>query len=325
MAEPKQGAPLTPKAKIFVAGHCGMVGSAIVRHLRTQGYSRLLLANRSQLDLGDAAAVHDYFKQEQPQAVIVAAAKVGGIHANATYPADFLRINLAIALNTIHAAWQCGVPRLLFLGSSCIYPREAPQPIREAYLLSGPLEQTNEGYAIAKIAGLKLCQYYRSQYGVCFHSLMPTNLYGPGDNYHLQNAHVLPALLRRLHEAKVANLPTVTLWGTGRPRREFLHVDDLARAVLHVLQLPNPADWYNVGTGTDITIYALARMIQKQVGYIGTLETDPGQPDGTPRKCLDISALCATGWQPKFALEQGIQQTYQGFLSALAAGTLREV
>ena len=314
---------IAPDTKIFVAGHQGMVGSAIVRHLQSQAYKRLLLADRSQLDLCDAAAVQRYFSEQQPEVVIVAAAKVGGIYANATYPADFLRDNLSIALNTIHAAWQSGCPRLLFLGSSCIYPREAPQPMKEGCLLSSSLEKSNEAYAIAKIAGLKLCQYYRSQYGVCFHSLMPTNLYGPGDNYHLENAHVLPALLRRFHQAKLEGEPSVSIWGTGNPRREFLHVDDLARAVLHVLQLPEPADWYNVGTGTDISIYDLAEMIKKEVGYTGAIDTETDKPDGTPRKLLDISMLSATAWQPLIPLDQGIRNTYQSFLSELAEARLR--
>lgn len=310
--------------RIYVAGHRGMVGSAIVRSLQSQGFNNLILRTHRELDLCEGAAVRDFFAQEKPEAVIVAAAKVGGIHANATYPADFLHVNLASAHNVIHEAWMHGVKRLLFLGSSCIYPREAPQPMTEECLLTSPLEQTNEAYAIAKIAGLKLCQYYRKQYGVCFHSAMPTNLYGPGDNYHPENSHVLPALLRRFHEATVNHAPTVSLWGTGVARREFLHVDDLAEAILTVLKMENPPDWINAGSGSDISIFELAHLIAKITGYQGELVWDATRPDGTPRKFMDSSRLLATGWRPKHDLESGIRHTYADFLSQMQSGELRE-
>ncbi len=308
---------------IFVAGHGGMVGSAIMRSLREKGFQNLLLATHSELDLRQAAALQSYFEQKQPKHVIVAAAKVGGIHANATYPADFIYDNLAIALNVVHAAHETGVHRLLFLGSSCIYPRQAPQPMREDALLTGPLEATNEAYALAKIAGLKLCQFYRRQHGVLFHSAMPTNLYGPGDNYHPQNSHVIPGLLRRFHEAKENGLPEVVIWGTGTPRREFLHVDDLAEAVYHLLQLEEPPDWVNVGTGTDVSILELAHILGRVVGFEGEILLDESKPDGTPRKLLDISLIRQTGWQPRIALEEGLKATYQNFLSEQTSGVLR--
>lgn len=301
-----------------------MVGSAIVRSLQSRGFNNLILRTHQELDLCEGAAVRDFFAQEKPEVVIVAAAKVGGIHANATYPAEFLHVNLASAHNVIHEAWTHGVKHLLFLGSSCIYPREAPQPMKEDCLLTSPLEQTNEAYAIAKIAGLKLCQYYRKQYGVRFHSAMPTNLYGPGDNYHPENSHVLPALLRRFHEAKETGAPVVTLWGTGVARREFLHVDDLAEATLTVLQMDNPPDWINVGSGSDVSILELAHLIAKVTGFQGTLAWDSTHPDGTPRKFMDSSLLLATGWRPHHDLESGIRHTYADFLSRLQAGQLRE-
>lgn len=310
--------------RIFVAGHRGMVGSAIVRALQARGFKNLLLRSRRELDLCDGGAVREFLAAEKPDVVIVAAARVGGIHANATYPAEFLHENLAIAHNVIHESWVSGVRRLLFLGSSCIYPREAPQPMREECLLTSPLEPTNEAYAIAKIAGLKLCQYYRQQYGVCFHSAMPTNLYGPGDNYHPENSHVLPALLRRFHEAKEQGAPEVTLWGTGVARREFLHVDDLASALLKLLEMENPPDWVNVGSGSDVTIAELAGLIAKVTGYQGKLVWDASRPDGTPRKFMDSSRLLATGWKPQYDLESGIQQTYADFLKGLSGGGLRE-
>lgn len=310
--------------KIFIAGHQGMVGAATLRLLEAKGFNRLITAERKELDLCNAAAVDLFFKTYQPEIVIVAAAKVGGIHANKTYPADFIQQNLAIALHTIHAAYRYGAQQLLFLGSSCIYPCNAPQPIKEEVLLTNLLEKTNEAYAIAKIAGLKLCQFYRQQYGVLFHSLMPTNLYGPGDNYHLENAHVLPALIRRFHEAKEKRLPSITLWGTGTPLREFLYVDDLAKAILHTLQLTNPDDWYNVGTGKDITITALAEQIKNVVGYKGVIKTDPEKPDGMPKKQLDVSKIEATGWHATTTLEQGIKDAYKFFLETLEKGVLRE-
>ncbi|MEI6376971.1 MAG: GDP-L-fucose synthase, partial [bacterium] len=273
--------------RIHVAGHGGMVGSAIVRALRSRRFDNLMLRNRKELNLCDAVAVREFYEKEKPDIVIVAAARVGGIHANNTYPAEFLHENLAIAHNTIHSAWQQGVKRLLFLGSSCIYPREAPQPMTEECLLSSPLEPTNEAYAIAKITGLKLCQYYRKQYGVLFHSAMPTNLYGPGDNYHPENSHVLPALIRRFHEAVQSGAPTVTLWGTGVARREFLHADDLAAALLAVLGMENPPDWINVGYGRDVTIREVAELIARVTGFKGDLAWDSSKPDGTLRKLMD--------------------------------------
>jgi GDP-L-fucose synthase len=311
--------------RIHVAGHGGMVGSAIVRALHSRGFDNLLLRNRKELNLCDAVAVREFYEQEQPDIVIVAAARVGGIHANNTYPAEFLHENLAIAHNTIHSAWQQGVKRLLFLGSSCIYPREAPQPMTEECLLSSPLEPTNEAYAIAKITGLKLCQYYRKQYGVLFHSAMPTNLYGPGDNYHPENSHVLPALIRRFHEAVQSGAPTVTLWGTGVARREFLHADDLAEGLLSVLGMENPPDWINVGSGTDVTIREVAKLIARVTGFKGDLAWDSSKPDGTLRKLMDSSKLLATGWRPKYDLESGIRNAYADFLSLQSAGTLRQL
>ncbi len=309
--------------KIYVSGHRGMVGSAIVRDVRDRGLDNLILRTRDELDLCDNSAVDDFFRKEKPTTVIVAAAKVGGIHANSTYPAEFIYENLAIALNTIHAAYNSGVSRLLFLGSSCIYPREAPQPMAEESLLSSALESTNEAYAIAKIASLKLCQYYRKQYGVLFHSAMPTNLYGPGDNYHPENSHVLPALIRRFHEAKEEGQPSVTIWGTGQARREFLHVDDLAGGVLHLLQLDDPPDWINIGFGEDVTIIEVAQLIKKIVDYNGEINFDTSKPDGTPRKLLDSKRIFTTGWQPQISLEEGLVRTYQNFLEEQVAGTLR--
>jgi GDP-L-fucose synthase len=301
-----------------------MVGSALVRALHQQGCRQVLVRTHRELDLRDGSAVDAFFEQARPEMALIAAARVGGIHANATYPAEFIQENLAIALNTVQSAHRHGCRRLLFLGSSCIYPKQAPQPMPEDCLLTGPLEPTNEAYAIAKIAGLKLCQFYRRQHGVLFHSAMPTNLYGPGDYYHPQNSHVLPALLRRFHEAREAQLPSVTLWGTGSPRREFLHVDDLAEACLHLLRLEDPPDWVNVGTGTDVTIRELAELVQRVTGFQGRLEWDSSKPDGTPRKLLDVSRIRSTGWEPKVSLEEGVARTYQDFLSERAAGTLRE-
>jgi len=309
--------------KIYVSGHRGMVGSAIVREMRDRGLDNLILRTHDELDLCDNSAVDDFFCKEKPTTVIVAAAKVGGIHANNTYPADFIYENLAIALNTIHAAYNSGVSRLLFLGSSCIYPREAPQPMAEESLLSSALEATNEAYAIAKIASLKLCQYYRKQYGVLFHSAMPTNLYGPGDNYHPENSHVLPALIRRFHEAKEKGQPSVTIWGTGQARREFLHVDDLAGGVLHLLQLDDPPDWINIGFGGDVTIIEVAQLIKKIVDYDGEINFDTSKPDGTSRKLLDSKRIFTTDWQPQISLEEGLVRTYHNFLEEQMAGTLR--
>jgi GDP-L-fucose synthase len=309
--------------KIFVAGHRGMVGAALVRRLEREPDVALVLRTRRDLDLTDPAAVDAFYAAERPDAVIVAAARVGGIHANATFPADFLWENLAIAANAIHGAWRAGVPRLLFLGSSCIYPKHAPQPMTEDSLLTGPLEPTNEAYALAKIAGLKLCQYYRQQYGAQFHSAMPTNLYGPGDNYHPEHSHVLPALIRRFHAARLAGQAEVVAWGSGTPRREFLHVDDLAEACVFLLTLARPPDWINVGTGSDVTIRELTETVATVTGYAGRVVWDATKPDGTPRKLLDVSRLAGLGWQAKIPLAAGLRATYASFLAEQAAGTLR--
>jgi GDP-L-fucose synthase len=301
-----------------------MVGSAIWRHLKTQGYTALHGRSHAELDLTDARQVACYLEHIKPDVVINAAAKVGGIKANAQAPADFIHTNLAIAHNLTHACYQLGIKRYLFLGSSCIYPKEAPQPICESHLLTGPLEPTNEAYAIAKIAGLKMCQYYRKQYGVCFHSVMPTNLYGPGDNYNLQTAHVLPALLRRFHEARENRQKKVVLWGTGQVKREFLHVDDLARAIGLLVALPNPPDWVNVGTGTDLTILELAKKIAAVTGYTGLIDVDPSEPSGTPRKCLDISLIRSLGWNPQISLDEGLKSTYKSFCQQQALSHIRQ-
>jgi GDP-L-fucose synthase len=300
-----------------------MVGAALVRRLSREPGTTLLLRTRRELDLTDAAAVGAFYAAERPDVVIVAAAKVGGIHANATYPAEFLFDNLAIAASTIHGAHRQGIKRLLFLGSSCIYPKLAPQPMPEDCLLTGALEPTNEAYAVAKIAGLKLCQYYRRQYGVLYHSAMPTNLYGPGDSYNLQNSHVLPALIRKFHEAKQANRPEVVAWGTGSPRREFLHVDDLADACAFLLGLENPPDWINVGLGTDVTIKELTETVAAVVGFPGRVVWDATKPDGTPRKLLEVGKLAALGWRARLGLKEGVTQTYASFLAEQASGVLR--
>ncbi len=300
-----------------------MVGAAIVRRFRGEPGVELVLRTRRELDLCDQAAVDRFYAAERPDAALIAAGKVGGIHANATYGAEFILQNLAIAANTIGSAHRHGVRRLLYLGSSCIYPKLAPQPMPEECLLTGALEPTNEPYAVAKIAGLKLCQYHRRQYGVLFHSAMPTNLYGPGDNYDLQNSHVLPALIRKYHEAREAGRPEVTAWGTGSPRREFLHVDDLADASAFLLKAANPPDWINVGTGTDVTIRELTETVAFTVGFRGRTVWDSSQPDGTPRKLMDVSKLKALGWSARIGLAQGVAATYQSFLSEKAAGTLR--
>lgn len=301
-----------------------MVGGALVRRFeREPGVQLLLRSRRDGLDLTNQASVDAFYAAEKPDVAIIAAAKVGGIHANDTYPAEFLFENLAIASNCVHSAWRAGVKRLLFLGSSCIYPKHAPQPMPEDSLLTGPLEPTNEAYAIAKITGLKLCQYYRKQYGVLFHSAMPTNLYGPGDNYHLQNSHVMPALIRKFHEAKAAGRPEVVAWGTGSPKREFLHVDDLADACAFLLKQENPPDWINIGTGVDVTIRELTETVAEVVGYSGKVTWDATKPDGTPRKLMDVSRLSALGWKAKIALRDGVALAYQSFLAEKAAGTLR--
>jgi len=300
---------------IFVAGHRGLVGSAIVRRLGSAGFGNLLLRERSQLDLMNQAAVDAFFAREKPRFVFLAAAKVGGILANDTRSAEFLRDNLAIQTNVIDAAYRHGTQKLLFLGSSCIYPKHAPQPMTEECLLTGPLEPTNEWYAIAKIAGLKMCQAYRRQYGFNAISAMPTNLYGPGDNFSLQSSHVLPALLRKFQEAKEQGTDSVEIWGTGTPRREFLHVDDLADACLFLMRRYEGERWINVGWGTDVTIEELARTIARLVGFGGTLRFDTSKPDGTPRKLLSTERLTALGWKPTIALEQGIRSTLEWFLS----------
>ncbi len=299
-----------------------MVGSALVRHFKGAAGTDLVLRDRSQLDLLDQRAVFDFYQKEKPDQVIVAAAKVGGILANDTYPADYLYQNLALTTHCIEGAYRAGVKRLLFLGSSCIYPKLAPQPMPEDSLLTGPLEPTNEAYAVAKIAGLKLCQYYRKQYGVLFHSAMPTNLYGPGDSYHPQNSHVLPALIRKFDEAKLSGGPVV-LWGTGSPKREFLHVDDLAAACDFLLKTLDPPDWVNVGVGEDISIKELAAWVAEAVGYQGKIEWDAAKPDGTPRKLMDVSRLKAAGWQAQVSLKEGLRKTYQNYLEEKAAGRLR--
>jgi GDP-L-fucose synthase len=311
--------------RLFIAGNNGMVGSALVRRFQADGRYELVLRDRRDLDLASELATQAFFQQQRPEVVIVAAARVGGIEANRSQPVEFLADNLRIAVNTIQAAYQAGVKRLLFLGSTCVYPRDAGQPIAEASLLTSSLETTNEAYALAKIAGLKLCQYYRRQYGALFHSAMPTNLYGPGDNYHPQHSHVLPGLIRRFHEAAERGDPSVMIWGTGRPRREFLHVDDLASAIAHLIVVPDPPDWVNVGTGVDQTIMELAQAVARVVGYAGEIATDPTRPDGTPQKLSDVSLLKSTGWRPQIELLDGIASTYQDFLARDGVGQLRAV
>jgi GDP-L-fucose synthase len=305
--------------RVYVAGHRGLVGSVILRRFQRAGYTTLLTRTHAELDLTDRAAVDQFFAAAQPEYVFVAAARVGGILANSTFPADFIRDNLAIALNVIDGAYRFGVRKLLFLGSSCIYPRLAPQPLKEEYLLTGPLEPTNEAYAVAKIAGIQLCRAYNRQYGTDFVSVMPTNLYGPDDNFDLQTSHVLPALIRKFHEAKVRNEPEVVVWGSGRPRREFLHVDDLADACLFVMErvsvrqgIAGP-DLLNVGVGKDLEIRELADLVRDVVGYRGAIVYDTSKPDGTPRKLLDVSRLRAMGWQARIPLREGIEGTYRWY------------
>jgi len=298
-------------AKIFVAGHRGMVGGAIVRRLRAAGYGNVVVRTHAELDLLDQDAVQDFFRNEQPDYTFVAAAKVGGIQANDRFRADFLYQNLMIEANIVHAAHLADVQRLMFLGSSCIYPRDCPQPIKEDYLLTGPLESTNEPYAIAKIAGVKLCESYNRQYGRSYVSVMPTNLYGPGDNYDLQNSHVLPALLRKAHEARQRNEPALVVWGSGRPRREFLYVEDLARACVHLMERDYCGSLLNIGTGEDVTIRELAETIMQVVGYRGEIVFDASKPDGTPRKLLDVSRVRAEGWTATTSLLDGIRRTYE--------------
>jgi GDP-L-fucose synthase len=296
--------------KIYIAGHRGMVGSAIMRKLHKEGFEHLIERSSAELDLRNQSAVNQFFAAEKPDYVFLAAAKVGGIMANNTYRADFLYDNLMMEVNIMEAAKNYGVKKLLFLGSSCIYPKHAPQPLKEEYLLTGLLEPTNEPYAIAKICGIKLCEAYRHQHGCNYISVMPTNLYGPNDNYDLQSAHVLPALLRKMHEAKFTGLPSIEVWGSGNPMREFLHVDDLADACYFLMQQYDEKDWLNVGTGTDISIRELALLIKEIVGYDGELHFDASKPDGTPRKLLDVSRLQALGWRHQIALTEGIRRVY---------------
>ena len=301
-------------SKIYVAGHSGMVGSAIVRRLRQSGHENFVLRSSSELDLRRQQDVEDFFAAEKPEAVYLAAARVGGIHANSTYPADFAYDNLIMELNVIHSAFKAGVKKLLFLGSSCIYPRNAPQPMQESRLLTSELEPTNEAYAIAKIAGLKMCAYYRRQHNVDYISCMPTNLYGLGDNYHLENSHVLPALLRRFHEAKETHAKEVVIWGTGSPLREFLYVDDLADACVFLMENYSGEETVNIGTGKEISITGLAKLIASVVGYEGEIVQDKTRPDGTPRKLLDVSKLKSLGWSYRTELEDGIRLAYNDFL-----------
>ena len=302
--------------KIYIAGHRGMVGSAIRRKLEREGYKNLVVRTSRELDLRNQNEVQEFFRRERPDYVFLAAAKVGGILANNTYRAEFIYDNILIQSNVIGAARQYGVRKLLFLGSSCIYPKLAPQPLREDYLLTGPLEPTNEPYAIAKIAGIKMCDAFRDQYGCNFISVMPTNLYGPNDNYDLETSHVLPALIRKFHEAKKTGAPSVTIWGTGAPRREFLHVDDLADACYYLMQTYDEPGLVNIGTGEDIPIKDLAHLIKKIVGYAGAIEHDLSKPDGTPRKLMDVSKLKAAGWTAQIGLEEGIRSVYEGLTDA---------
>jgi GDP-L-fucose synthase len=318
---------LNTQPRIYVAGHNGLVGSAIVRTLRAQGHTNIVTRSHAELELTDQAQVRAFFRNERIDQVYLAAAKVGGIHANNTYPADFIYDNMMVQANVVHEARANGVQRLLFLGSSCIYPRMAPQPIKEEYLMSGMLEPTNEPYAMAKIAGIKLCESYNRQYGTDYRSVMPTNLYGPGDNYHPENSHVIPALLRRFHEAKMSNAPEVVIWGSGKPMREFLFVDDMAEACVHVMNLDH--DTYakvtdpmhshiNVGTGEDVTIADLARLVGEVVGYRGRIGFDTSKPDGTPRKLLDVSKLKDLGWQARTPLRDGLHMAYGAFVELMA-------
>jgi GDP-L-fucose synthase len=317
--------------RIFVAGHAGLAGSALVRRLRSGGYTNLITRAHTELDLTDQHVTRQFFADQRPDCVFLAAGKVGGIVANNTYPAEFIEINLAIQTNVIHEAWRAGVKRLLFLGSSCIYPRDCPQPIREEYLLTGPLEATNRAYALAKIAGVEMCWAYNRQYGVRYLAAMPTNLYGPGDNYDPQNSHVLPALIRKIHEARLRSAPEVILWGSGTPRREFLYSDDMADACVFSMELDDyntmsifaagidRPPLFNVGSGEDLTILELAENIKQLIGYEGRITFDPSKPDGTPRKLLDISKLRALGWTPKTSLAKGIRWAYQDFLKTQMA------
>ncbi|HZV03056.1 MAG TPA: GDP-L-fucose synthase [Planctomycetota bacterium] len=313
------------KARIFVAGHRGLVGSAILRVLEREGFTNVLTATRDQLDLRDQAAVNYWFRANRPEYVFLVAGTVGGIHANASYPAHFIYDNMMIHATVVHSSHIYGAKKLLYLGSSCIYPRECPQPIKEEYLLTGPLEPTNEPYALAKIAGIKLCQAYRKQYGCNFISAMPTNLYGPNDNFDLQSSHVVPALMRKFHDAKVAGKNEVTIWGTGSPKRELLHVDDLARACLFLMERYEGADHVNVGTGEDMTIKALAELMRDTIHPEAELVFDSHKPDGAPRKLLDVSRLHALGWRHEIELREGLESTYAWFLEHAQDRSLRGV
>lgn len=305
---------MNKESKIYVAGHAGLVGSAVVRCLKRKGYNNIIGKRSSELNLINQKEVEEFFAKEKPEYVILAAAKVGGINANNTYPAEFIYQNMMIEANIINAAYKNGVKRLVFMGSGCIYPRIVPQPIKEEYLLTAPLEKTNEPYAIAKIAGLILCDSYNRQYKTDYISLMPCNLYGEGDNYNLQNSHVVPALMRKIHEAKVSNAPFVTLWGTGKAKREFIHVDDLAEATCFLLDKQIPYPILNIGCGADLTIAELAQKIAKIIGYTGEFKFDTSMPDGTPRKILDSSKLFSLGWKPTISLEDGLKRVYQDYL-----------
>ena len=309
---------MKPDTRIYVAGHRGLVGSAIMRRLERDGFQHVITRRSSELDLRNQAATNAFFAAEKPEVVILAAAKVGGILANSTYPADFIHDNLSIGLNVIDASFRHGVRKLLNLGSSCIYPKFAPQPLREEYLLTGPLEETNRAYAVAKIAAIELCDAYRQQHGADFISAMPTNLYGPHDNYDLKSSHVMAALIRKTHEAKRTNSPSVEVWGTGTPKREFLHTDDLADACLFLLENVSQPGPINVGTGTDLTIRELAELIKEVIGYEGKLEFDPSKPDGTPRKLMDVDRLTSLGWQAKIQLRDGVEDAYQWFVENAA-------
>lgn len=308
------------KSKIYLAGHRGLVGSALKRKLELKGYSNLIFRTHGELDLTNQQAVNEFFEREKPEYVFLAAAKVGGILANNTYPAEFIYENLMIEANIIHASYRYGVKKLLFLGSSCIYPKLAPQPLKEKYLLTGPLEETNEAYAVAKIAGIRLCKHYNQQYGTNFISVMPTNLYGPNDNFDLETSHVMPALIRKFHEAKVKNEPEVVIWGTGKPFREFLHVDDMADACVYLMENFNTDDigeFVNIGVGKDITIGELAELIKEIVEFEGSIRKDISKPDGTPQKLLDITKLSSLGWKAKILLKDGIEQTYEWYQSQI--------
>ena len=310
--------------KIFLSGHNGMVGSALIRAFNSwKEEFEIITQTRAELDLCNQSAVAEFFSREKPELVINAAGRVGGIFANNTYPAEFIRENLLINSNLIHSSFESGVARFLNLGSSCIYPRNAEQPLLEKSLLSGPLEPTNSAYAIAKIAGLEMCRHYRNQYGVLFHSAMPTNLYGPGDNYHHENSHVLPALIRRFHEAKLASSPAVTIWGTGKPKRELLHADDLADALIFLLSIDNPPDWVNIGSGKDQSILELATIVKSAIGFDGEIEHDLNKPDGAPIKRLDVTLMEELGWKARISLVDGIESTYREFLRTEKDGTLR--